>query len=173
MPSVVWVALARPKRLLNIPIAIVRSTGISSGSEPRARWHCRQALSRSRSYSTCRNRTHPTLLTRCRPSSAGWNVRVSGCSSSIMPIRLSCSKHLTRVHPGVTSCSPREHSSSTRWALPGRLLSRRCSQRKRWAFSPNAQTVLRVTRQRGTLPDTWPLNWATCPWRWNKRLRTS
>ena len=90
----------------------------------------------------------PTLLTRYRQSSTGWNTRVSGCSSSIMPMHPNCSKPTTRVHPEVTSCSPREHSSSTRWALPGHSRSRRWIQRKRWTFSSNARNAPRATRQR-------------------------
>jgi hypothetical protein len=98
---------------------------------------------------------------------------VSGCSSSIMPIHLSRSKPLTRVHPKVTSCLPRERSSSIRWGLPGHLLSRKCSRKRHSVFSTHARGVPRATRQSKTRLNNWLLNLVTCPWRWSKRLPTS
>ena len=118
------------------------------------------------------NATNPSRHSPGSQALAG-TKRVSGCSSSIMPMHPSCSKPITRVHPEVTSCSPRERSSSTRWALPDHSRSRRWIHRKHWTFSSNAPHAPRATRKKRTPLSNWPLNSATCPWHWNRRLLTS
>jgi SEFIR domain-containing protein len=103
----------------------------------------------------------PILATRPRQSSTGWNATNSGYSSSTMPMLPNCSPPTTRVHPQATSCLPREHSSSTRSALPDHLPCRGWIQTKRWTFSSNAQPENRATRKKRLLPSILPLSSAT------------